>query len=582
MATVPRSDRQITPSALPSARRTGAPTREELGADVGAIAANAGVRLVARQAAVEDRLAKEERARADEIAVLDARRQLDEFSNQTATEALSQEGANAFELPEQTRAAYDKRAGEIAGGLTNEDQRVAFERIRVAGRDNLDGVVQRHTAQQRAKWDDDTTQAVLENSQAAAVANAQDPRRVGQELDTMVETVRAHGKRNGVSPERTQRRVDAIVSDTHTAVIERLIDGGQDRTASVYYQETKSQISGQAQGKIEKALEEGSVRGESQRKADEILAAGGTDAEQLEKVRTIDDPKVRDATRERVEHDQAVRDRLTRERHEATLVNAGNILDKTPDVRKISPTDWATFTTGEKHALQEYAKAKVKGVEPETNVGRYYELVTEAGDNPEAFATRNLWLDRNKLGDTEFKQLAGFQKSIKDGNRKIDALDGIRTNLQVAQGALMKIGIDPSPKDQASAQGQAVAKFYDRVDKAVLGLQAQTGKKATTADVQQIADDLLTEVVTEKGAGFWEGLFTTAPITDVKKRKFEVDPTAPAAARPIDQVQVPGADRAIITRKLVERGRQPTEEAIRAYYLAAVRQPQRPAGSPSR
>lgn len=579
MPSVPVSQRQVSPQALPSARRTGAPTREELGAGIGEIAANAGVRLVARQAAIENRLAEEERQRANEIAVLDARRQLDEFSNKTATDALSQEGVNAFELPEQTRAAFDAEASRIASGLTNDEQRVAFERVRVAGRDNLDGVVQRHTASQRAKWDDDTTQAVLENSQAAAVANAQDPRRVGAELATMVDTIRAHGKRNGVSEERTQRRVDAITSDTLTDVITRLVDGGQDKAASAYYAETKTLISGQAQGKIEKALEEGSLRGESQRKADEILAAGGTDGEQLEKVRAIDDPKVRDATRERVEHDQAVRRRAADERHDALLVNAGNILDKTPNVARIPPSDWAQMTVGEKTALRQYAKAKVEGVEPTTNVARYYELVTEAGDNPEAFAKRNLWLDRARLGDTEFKQLAGFQKSIKDGARKVEGLDGIRSNLQIAQGALVKLGLDPNPEDKTGAQAQANARFYEALDKRVIALQDQTGKKATNEDVQQIADDLLTEVVTEKGAGVWGGLFSSAPISDVKKRRFEVDPTQPAAPRAVDQVQVPTADRAIITRMLVERGRQPTEEAIRAYYLAATRQTQ---GSPSR
>ena len=96
-----------------------------------------------------------------------------------------------------------------------------------------------------------------------------------------------------------------------------------------------------------------------------------------------------------------------------------------------------------------------------------------------------------------------------------------------------------------------MSQFRRTVDERLQSLQRLTGKKATTADVQQISDDLLKAVTLDKAA--WWNPFGS----DTTKRKFE-----------LTVGDIPPAERTQIEQALRNHKHAVTPEAILNLYLS--------------
>jgi hypothetical protein len=115
---------------------------------------------------------------------------------------------------------------------------------------------------------------------------------------------------------------------THVGVIDRLLANDQDLAAKQYYDAHKADVTGAATIAVERALEEGSTRGESQRQADTITAKAATLGDALTQVRAIADPKVRDATEERVRKFFSEKAENLRQQRDAGMQRATNLVEQ--------------------------------------------------------------------------------------------------------------------------------------------------------------------------------------------------------------------------------------------------------------
>lgn len=530
---------KVDPTALPGVRRTAAETPTSTGvglseaqagtartiAGFGSEIANIGVNLYARHEAENRRLALEEKRRADETAVLAAENTIAEWENKRLYDpqngALAIKGKDAMPLPESVGAEFEQVAGDTAGSLTTPEQRAAFARIRANRALNLDVTLRRHVYGEMQHYEAGELKAFVDNASATAIANANDPRRVGEELNKITVAIEKHAPRAGLGPEQVQETVAAAKTGVHAGVIDRLLATNQDRAARVYFDATKEQISGEAVARIERALEEGSTRGASQRQADAIVRAGGTLTEQLEKVRAIDDPKVRDAVRERVEHDYSVNEKITRDREEQESVQAFNLVDKAKDIRAIPPGMWSRFSGSTKAALRAYAKHLAEGDPVETDPTTYYALLQQASGAPgfgtaTDFVNQNLLNYKHKLSDSDFKSLAGMQASIRNNDRKaVDKdLAAFRTKRDILENTLTQYGIDPKKNADEVAQLQRMLDV--RLEAAQAG-----GVKVTNTEIQSTLDDLLSQ--SEKVPGsWWHVLPFTGPFFDQEKKLLDL------------------------------------------------------------
>lgn len=237
---------------------------------------------------------------------------------------------------------------------------------------------------------------------------------------------------------------------------------------------------------------------------------------------------------------------------EQTLADAQRIiLANNGDVRALPPSVRSALPPGKVDDLMGFADRIAKGQAPQTDWALYYQLTSDRA----LLRATNLGALRDKLGDSEFKQLAEHQTKLATGGTEQ------RTQLQGARdvlGDFMKqAGMNPNPKfddkKAAAAVGELTARFQERIT----AREALTGKKLDTVQLREEAAALFTPV---KVPGL---------IWDSERPAGTISGT--------DRVVVPDADRAQIVAALKKAGRPTDSAAIEAMYRAHNRIPQRTA-----
>lgn len=529
MPQVPRyGPQKVQRAPIPGVRKTAAETSTSTGAGLEIARANKDLAIAGLGQTVAGiatglyaKQQQEERDKADETALLAAETQLGKWEHERLynpdTGAMAVKGKDAMPLPGVVGAEFDTVSSDIASTLTNARQKTAFARVQANHAINLNGTLERHVFDERQKYDLGELQGFVETKTSTAIANANDPRAVGQALQDITDKLSVQGPRLGMGPEAVQQRVKEAQSALHVGVVDRLLADGSDRKARAYFQEAKAagQISGESITKLEKALDVGNTRGDAQRQSDAIIAAGGTLTEQRAKAKLIEDSDTRDLALQYIEHENTVNDKAQRDLEEKRSSDAYNLVDQTHDVRSIAPGVWAGFSGGTKSALRNYAEHLAKGEPVETDAATYYSLIQQAAGapgygSPSDFIKQNLLNYRHKLSDGDWKSVVSLQLSMRNGEK--NALDknvpGFSTIQQVGEKTLEQYGIF-----ERDAQGHLdpvaaskIAALYRMVNLRVDAAQA-TGQKASPEEVQGIFDDILSKKTTVPTAGNWWALW---------------------------------------------------------------------------
>jgi len=342
---IPQAQRQVASTALPSPRLSTASAPEH--ADLGNVTEVLGQVLEKR------------RAKANQIATLDADAELAALETDLLynpqTGALTRKGKESFDQPEKVREAWTKSVSEIEGRLVNEDQRLAFHERVVAREADLDRAVQRHVAGEIESYEKDTVNGYLTKERNAALANYQDADRVEKSVQRQIAAFRdfATGQ---LPPEQIAAMVDEITSKTYSGVIEVMLANEQDQRAAEYFADVKEFIHGADSISVQNALKEGTLRGESQRMADELVAKYPDRATAMEQIPEIQDPKLRDAVEDRIRRHFDQQKEIEQEMRNDLYMQATNLIDQFPgrparDV--IPPGDWSKLSLDMRRALED-------------------------------------------------------------------------------------------------------------------------------------------------------------------------------------------------------------------------------------
>jgi hypothetical protein len=494
---------------------------------------------------------------ADQLAVLDADKELSAMETRILYDqqkgALNKKGKDAFGIAEQVDEEFNKGVSEIESRLGNNTQRAAFRRMSQSRMSDVNRTLQKHVSGEIEKFDDEVTNAYLANERDAAAANYLDNDRVNISVERQRAALQDHANRKGLPEEWVKLKMQESSSKTYGSVIGRMLANGDDKMAKEYYEKNKTAFTGADQTAIEKDLEEGSLRGESQRMSDQIFAKNsGSMTRAFEEARKIDDPKLRDETTSRIKDRFAMKEAAERDNTENLYRGATDIIDQTGDVDKIPVGQWKQFSLSERSALKNYAAHKRAGTQPETEWGDYYELKTLASSpsTKDKFLKMNMMAYRPKMADPEFKELVSLQTQLRNGDDKADKLlDGYRTDSAIVNDALLAAGIDISGKAN-DKEKEKTTQFRRMVDEQIIKYQQDTGKKATNEQVQSIVDNLMVKGITERG------LFR---FFDTEKRLFE---TATEEDFQIGVEDVPKGERKKIEEALTRRGIPVTDDNI--------------------
>lgn len=527
--------RRVGTAALPGVRKTAAETalsrgaglaqaRAETGETIGQI--GAGVARVGSN--LFGQIQRDERDRADEVALLKAQNQLDAFElslHDPQSGAFNLKGEAAFELPEKVGQQWRTLTGEIEQGLATNRQRLGFERMKQQRGHNVALNIRRHVSGELREFEARELKGTLENAVSLAAANSLNPKRVRQELLRGETAINAVATRMGLGPEAKTQQLEAFRSSAHIGVINNLLANEQDKAAQIYFKETKGQIAGDRQDELLKAIELGGRKRESQRLADDILKAGGTLKEQRDKAKSIDDPDTRDLVTSRLEHEAAVTEREARDAAENRLIEAANIIERTGRFDAIPAALLAQMPPGQRSSLRDYATAKAKGIPVETNLAVYYGYLGMAANDPAGFVQTNLMENVHQLDEVELKQLATLQLNMRQGKRDAAEKDlaGFRTKSEIIDNTLTQYGIETRPSEQTKQQKDAVAQLQRMLDKRVEAMQAE-GVKVTNVEIQRVLDGLMGQGVDTPGT-WWRNFGRWTADTWGTQRKRLIDMT---------------------------------------------------------
>lgn len=553
MPQVPLSrDTTVNPSALPGARVDSTEPLSAFGGGESLSKTNQAARDLTNDTGKEAQVfALQQQKDADEVRVQEADLAASKAQTDLQVQLKNMQGKDALGAPDVISKQWKDTTDKIYSGLSTENQRQAFNKIRSVRTADLYNTTQNHVAVESKKYDGELTDAYLKNAQNVAATNFMDTSpdgQVNQSIFLQEQAIRKYGQRNGIPDELLKLKIDQAKSETHTSVIEQMLSNHADQVASDYYDQNKAAILPDAKVKVEKAIEAGVLLGDGQRQADQIFNKYATNRNAaFEYVKDhIKDPELRKTTETQLESMFTRQNMANRENNYKNYQLASKLVEQNQN----PPGNLTSNLTAEQNAaLQRRQKQVNAGVQPNTDWSTYYNLKSMAADKKNEFVNQNLLEYRHVLADTEFKDLVGLQSQLKKNDTTAqNQLNGFRTTNQVVEDTLSSAGINVRSK---SARDQAkVSNFKRMVDEHIQVLQDQTQKKAKSEDVQKIADNLLINTVV-KGGG-WFGF-------DAKKRVFE-----------LQYKDVPQTDRSAIISALKKRGKTPTEQSVLEYYAKGI------------
>lgn len=554
VATAPLPGARLSPDA-PAAAFTPAP-----GPDLSGV-----TRVVAE-------IAQQEKQKADQVAVLDADNQLGQLQDTILYDpqrgVLNARGKNALDASSGVADQWQTGVSKIAAGLKNDDQRMAFQRMAMLRGLDLHQTVERHVSSELRAYDDDTTKAAIGNAINDGLTNFGDPARVDQAVQKAQAILKDYAKRNGLSADVLQGQLADTTSRIHAGVIDRMLAVGQDQAARSYYDAHKAALTGADADSVDKALEEGTTRGESQRQADTIMGKATSRAAALDMVREISDPKIRDLTEDRVNRAWSERTQAEQEQREQTYLTATNLIDQHPgrlprDV--IPPSQWATLTLEQRNALERRAE------EPTSNDDKawlsFMALDEQAiGQMPRSTFEAKYW----SRFDAQHRSRAdalwhNARDAAQNPKRENPELASTLTYNERVFTALSNAGVIPPNKttlSQLSKDQAATARAFDteaarRVEEYQL-TELGGKRKATGDEIQRIVDRMaITVFVNKPHARDPQQVAGLAHLTDDEKGNAYV---------PIGKI--PDAERNRIEALIQQAGGPVTDDKVQRAYAA--------------
>lgn len=456
-----------------------------------------------------------EKIKADQIAVTDATGKLSAASQDILTNqkdgVLTMQGKNAMNGPNIAAEKFQKASDDITSSLNTDDQKGMFARVQQNMAKEMDRTVQAHVGVQIRKYDDESTQSLIKNTQDAAALSYGDPTTIGTNIARQKVALSQYADRHGMPDEWLQEKTAETVSATHEGVIKRMLGDGQDQMAQNYLQANKDDIDAKVLDQLRPIMKEGTTRGAGQRNADNFWGkVDGDFGKAMGMARDIDDPDVRQRTEQELRMRQEDQQRDLKATQENAFQNGwkqvvqSGATDPAAIRDMIPPDQWIAMGP-------EHTKALLKAT-------------TDDPTDPEAWAKwQNIARDPDELAKLSPSQV---QVALQDFSKQDRAKEVSRW--EAASRGIDKTEIPAKDFDRAAAQvipgynprkltGDAAASaksLHEDITAEMLDWQKSTGKQANPDERQKIIDKTISDRTFNQPT--WFGLSSAPKLVTIK------------------------------------------------------------------
>lgn len=554
MPTAPMGQRQVVDQGAPGVRVQAAPTARTYGDGIGDTVSSASVRMYDLQTRSSDHAAvieAETRANAEQLRI--------------QQDVLNMKGKEASNAPQYAQEEWGKVHQDIIDSLANDRQKAMYHSVGLAKGEIINRGALQHFNQEDEAYQNETYKANLSSSVNVARANADSPVAVAFEKDLQKMRVDERAAKYGYSGTPQQdAEITGIHSTTNKEVINGLLDKGQDLRAKAFYDQlmkgekaepTKLQFTASDRDVVDKAIVEGSTRGQSRRVVNDLVAKGIDTSDErkarLNELNTMADSgkisdKAYDLSRQRLEHEfsntDQIQNQVKDERFKGAVagidaqVKAGNPL---PARELVKPTDYAEMSIPERNTLSAY-------VDHLRNPGK---IVTDL----------KTWADVNSMKDEDLAKMSprdimAISMKLDDGNRdtimtrwngvinskngkKDQKFERLQSNAQILQNSLDLSGyFEPGvPINKMTEEKQRVRNLIENdAAKALDSIPAGASSEVIQKTMQGVVDkNIKNKYRVDPGLFRFNKDVPAAIIGDYKDKARSI--TVPLADIPVDR-----------------------------------------------
>lgn len=292
MPTVPRYEARVAPQALPGAR---------VQADFSGASGEGLAKGLGQAADVAGEFAYREKQKADVAAAMEA----DQFAAQVEfdlfhnpqTGVFAQRGKGAIPAGDKAIQEFDRKVGEYAGKLQNDEQRQAFAKLTQGRRQDLQRSTARFGLEQMRQYQGDLAKSYVGTASQAAVANYTDRKRIDAEAEKASNAMLLDS--DGKSPEQIKIERDEAAGQVYAAAIGRMMEDSAIK-ANELFTEVRDRLPADVSLRLASALENGVAQETGTDLAEKIVAKAGTKSAALSMLNEIEDPKVKAAAKSEV------------------------------------------------------------------------------------------------------------------------------------------------------------------------------------------------------------------------------------------------------------------------------------------
>ncbi len=440
---------------------------------------------------------------------------------------LAQRGHRAFDAYKNTQDAIVETVARHRGALQSEDARATFDSLWSRRGESILETSARHVSRQRQVHRDATTKSLLAHSitiatDAALIDDGEAQTVINDSLERGKEVIIANSE--GLPPTAVELALMEYESNLHKAVVERLMVKLPEK-AEAYYKENQKDIHGAHHADLETKLKTQvrDVAGEA------LAELAFKDAEDVEAAAKLirqygKSQSIRDEALKRVRDKFAIRD-ADKKRQDRGLREQAWELAHNNDEASITP-EMKTALGLTYDSLVKYVRRQK---EPETDFKRYtelYEMGTKLRDV-------ELWAERPKLAEAEYKELVKYQAAMRKS--PTDAL----TTTQLISAKIDELGLKGNNK--AEERGRLRKFIGDELQAAIRKKGSDLSYEEKSAVIHKI-----TAAISFTDSFLWFDYKTKGSAFDV-----------------VDIGDVPPAHQADIRTRFEKLGmRPPTDEQI--------------------
>ena len=576
MARVPVSNGSVAAVAAPAPYQRSIATVEDFGGaaargmieggqKIAGLGDALGKRVMAQQ--VED---NEREAKALDVEFAKQVREIGYGDGNEKQGFYSARGEDAVKGRETAESALDEARRKVLEGAKNDRVRAMFGDISAKRVETEKGQFARHYETQRRAAGDATSEARIAEAADDAGAAWNNPQVTARSIGIVRGEVQDMGARNGWSPEV----INSKMQEAQTVLHRKIIDSAlvQDPAAAkAYYDANKDKIDGRVRADIEKGLEAGTLRQQSQAAEDRIMGMGLSESQALAQARAIKDPKLRDETVQRVTQRFAETSRIEARQDKANRQEAWDVIKNGGSTDNLTPQQLASLDGTTISSMREFQNRRAKdgrGFAAANDPNVDLQIHNLFMENKAAFV--DLDMSDAMLGLTEerWNYWTAQQRSLDKNDEKAKAKAPTYALANgIAKQFMDSAKWDYGEKGKDSAKAQRV---YEAA-RGVVDRMSDEGKRASQEDITKAMKELFLRGESNSTWSFGDGKPMAAFLGTDKAGKFNLTNIAEQKQQISEVTGVPAEHIEGVADALRKKKLPVTAANIQSLYQEATR-----------